>query len=187
MRTLILAACLVALPAAAESLETLSAFETVKVADGVHAFIAHQTQSPLVSGNSVAMVGDDGVLVVDTGHFPSGTRRMIAAIRKLTPQPVRWVVNTNWHPDHNTGNSVYRDAFRQITILSTHATRDAFETELPKYEVGPMKAQLPLLREALRTGRTPRGNTFRPSCPAMDRCCATRRIPSSSAGSSLRS
>ena len=159
MKTLILATCLLALPAAGESLDTLSAFETVKVADGVHAFIARQTQSPLVSGNSVAIVGDDGVLVVDTGHFPSGTRRMIAAIRKLTPQPVRWVVNTHWHPDHVTGNSLYQDAFPLVTIVSTQATREAFESELPKYEVGPMKAQLPLLREALRTGKTPRGKT----------------------------
>jgi cyclase len=154
----IAAALLLALPAsAAETLDTLRAFETVKVADGVYAFIARQTRSPLVSGNSMAVIGDDAVLVVDTGHFPSGTRQMIAAIRKLSQKPVRFVVNTHWHPDHDTGNSVYQDAFPGVTIISTRATRDAFSTDLPKFEAAGMSAQVPLLRKALGTGKTPRG------------------------------
>jgi glyoxylase-like metal-dependent hydrolase (beta-lactamase superfamily II) len=154
----IAAALLLAFPAtAAETLETLRDFETVKVADGVYAFIARQTRSPLVSGNSVAVIGDDSVLVVDTGHFPSGTRQMVAAIKKLSQKPVRFVVNTHWHPDHETGNSVYQDAFPGVTIISTRATRDAFSTDLPKYEAAGMRAQVPLLREALKTGKTRRG------------------------------
>jgi cyclase len=157
MKFIALALALLALPSAAETLESLSAFETIKLADGVHAFIAHQTLSPLVSGNSLAVIGDDGVLVVDSAHFPVGTRRMIAEIRRLTPLPVRFVVNTHWHPDHVTGNSVYQDAFPGVTIISTRATRDAFAAELPKYEAQAMREQVPLLRNALSSGKTRRG------------------------------
>jgi len=158
MRTLALCALLGLSPAAsAETLETLSAFETKKVGDRVYAFLAQPTLSPLVSGNVTAVIGDDGVLLVDTGHFPSGTRRMLARLRELTSQPVRFVVNTHWHPDHNTGNSVVRDAYPQAVIVSTEATREAFETELPKFEPKAMRQMLPVLREALRTGKTPKG------------------------------
>ena len=139
------------------TLQTLSGFETVKVADGIHAFIATQTDSALVSGNMTAIVGDDGVLLVDTGHFPSGTKRMLAKLRELTPLPVRYVVNTHWHPDHNTGNSAVLDAFPQAVIISTQATREAFDAELPKFEPAAMKPIGAKLREALRTGKTSKG------------------------------
>jgi cyclase len=103
--------------------DVTSSYETVKVADGIWAFIAPETKSGLVSGNSIAIAGDDGVLVVDTGMFPSLTRRMIAEIRQKTDKPVRYVVNTHWHWDHNFGNSVYRDEYPNVTIISTPFTR----------------------------------------------------------------
>ena len=53
-------------------------FETVKVADGIYALISPAASSGVVTGNSVAIVRDDGFLVVDSGHFPSLVRRMIA-------------------------------------------------------------------------------------------------------------
>lgn len=103
--------------------DVTSSYETVKVADGIWAFIAPETKSGLVSGNSIAIAGDDGVLVVDTGMIPSLTRRMIAEIREKTGKPVRYVVNTHWHWDHNFGNSVYREEFPNVTIISTPFTR----------------------------------------------------------------
>ncbi|HEX7191761.1 MAG TPA: MBL fold metallo-hydrolase [Thermoanaerobaculia bacterium] len=106
-----------------EAGDVTSSYETVKVADGIWAFIAPETKSGLVSGNSIAIAGDDGVLVVDTGMIPSVTRRMIAEIRQKTDKPVRWVVNTHWHWDHNFGNFVYREEFPNVTIISTPFTR----------------------------------------------------------------
>ncbi len=103
--------------------DVTSSYETVKVADGIWAFVAPEPKSALVSGNSIAIIGDDGVLVVDTGMIPSLTKRMIGEIRQKTGKPVRWVVNTHWHWDHNFGNSVYRDAFPNVAIISTPFTR----------------------------------------------------------------
>src|SRR5437762_8688380 len=119
MQTLLIAYLAVVAP------DVTSSYETVKVADGIWAFIAPEPKSALASGNSIAVIGDDCVLVVDTGMIPSLTRRMIAEIKQKTDKPVRYVVNTHWHWDHNFGNFVYRDAYPDVTIISTPFTRTA--------------------------------------------------------------
>ena len=101
----------------------LPGHETVKVADGVYAFISAESNNAIVSGNSVAIVGDDSVLVVDSGNFPSETRKIIAEIRQLTPLPVRYLVHTHWHRDHTDGDSEYRATFPNVSIISTPYTR----------------------------------------------------------------
>ncbi|HEX9895914.1 MAG TPA: MBL fold metallo-hydrolase [Gemmatimonadales bacterium] len=91
---------------------------------GICAFIAPDGVTPLVSGNSIVVVGDSSVLVIDTGQFPSMARHQISEIRRLTPKPVRYIVNTHWHPDHWLGNGEYQKAFPAAVILSTTHTRD---------------------------------------------------------------
>ena len=86
----------------------LTEYETVKLADGVYAFIAPESKTPFVSGNSLIVIGDDGVLVVDSTNVPSLAQRMIADIKQWTDKPVRFLVNTHWHPDHLMGNEVYK-------------------------------------------------------------------------------
>jgi glyoxylase-like metal-dependent hydrolase (beta-lactamase superfamily II) len=50
------------------------------------------------------LVGDEGVLVVDSSYAPL-TSKLVAAIRKLSPAPIRFLVNTHEHPDHTSGNA----------------------------------------------------------------------------------
>ena len=114
-------------------------YETVKLADGIYAFISPESNGAIVTGNSIAIIGDEGVLVVDSGHFPSLTARMIDQIKRLTDQPVRFLVNTHWHPDHNSGNGLYRQTFPGLQIISTPTTRAEIETVLPKKEVSEEK------------------------------------------------
>src|SRR4029079_3362302 len=102
-----------------------------KIGRGLFAFIAPETFGSLVSGNSLVVVGDSAVLVVDAGHFPSLTRRMVAAIRSTTSKPVRYLVNTHWHPDHWLGNGDYRAAFPYVEIIATPFTRDEIRTQGP--------------------------------------------------------
>ena len=100
-------------------------YRTVRVADGVYAFITPEERTGFQSGNSIAIIGDDGVLVFDTGNIPGPLAAQIAEIRKLTDKPVRYVVNSHWHPDHNLGNSEYRAAFPGVTIIGTSARAPA--------------------------------------------------------------
>jgi len=106
-----------------------STWQTVSVAPGVYAFIAPPGITPVVSGNTTVVIGDDGVLIIDTGQFPSIAKQQIAAIRKLTPLPVRFIVNTHWHPDHWLGNGTYKAAWPDAVIISTAGTAERMATK----------------------------------------------------------
>ena len=60
--------------------------------------------------NAGFVIGDDGVLVIDSFFNPEATRQMVAQIRKLTPKPILYVVNTHYHIDHVGGDQVLHDA-----------------------------------------------------------------------------
>lgn len=53
--------------------------------------------------NVVVQVGDEGVVMVDTGVAAAGGA-VLRAIRTLTDKPIRYVINTHHHPDHVGGN-----------------------------------------------------------------------------------
>jgi glyoxylase-like metal-dependent hydrolase (beta-lactamase superfamily II) len=57
-------------------------------------------------GNVTVAVGDDGVIMVD-GQFAPMHDKLKAAIAALTPQPVRYLVNTHYHGDHTGGNLAF--------------------------------------------------------------------------------
>jgi cyclase len=98
-------------------------FRTVDVADGVFAFVSPETSGPIPSGNVTAIVGGDGVLVVDSGRFPALATRMIAEIRKRTDRPVRYLVHTHWHADHIAADAAFQAAFPAMIFVSTDFTR----------------------------------------------------------------
>ena len=54
-------------------------------------------------GTIGVLFGPDGVFMVDT-QFAALSDKIAAAIKRLTPQPIRYVVNTHVHPDHTGGN-----------------------------------------------------------------------------------
>ena len=109
------------------------AYRLEKVADGV--YCATSSETAYYVANSAIVVGDEAVLVVDSGASPSGARRLIEAVRTVSERPVRYLVDTHFHFDHAFGNA----AFGPETVLISHeATRTL------------------LGREALR-GRTYRG------------------------------
>ncbi|WP_354685056.1 MBL fold metallo-hydrolase [Cupriavidus necator] len=56
---------------------------------------------------SLVHVSGAGVLVVDPGPQPGWGSALLAAIRALTPEPVRWVVNTHAHPENVLANAAF--------------------------------------------------------------------------------
>lgn len=50
-------------------------------------------------GNILVSVGQDGVFMVDHQFVPL-TIKIKDAISKITDQPIKFVINTHWHPDH---------------------------------------------------------------------------------------
>lgn len=116
--TLLAAASLANLPAQNQTLEI------VELGAGVYAAIYSEFRMDPIQGNSLIVVGDDGVLVVDAGRTPHSARALIAEIRRRTDKPVRVVVNTHWHDDHVFGNQAYADAFPGVVLAAHATTRD---------------------------------------------------------------
>ncbi len=55
-------------------------------------------------GNMAVLIGDDGVFIVDDQYAPL-SEKIVAAIRKLSKVPIRFILNTHWHGDHTGGNA----------------------------------------------------------------------------------
>jgi glyoxylase-like metal-dependent hydrolase (beta-lactamase superfamily II) len=86
-------------PAAAQDEEDRFAnveIETVPVADGVWMLVG-------AGGNIGVSAGEDGVFLVDDQYAPL-TAKIRAAVAKIHPGPIRFVLNTHWHGDHTGGN-----------------------------------------------------------------------------------
>jgi glyoxylase-like metal-dependent hydrolase (beta-lactamase superfamily II) len=60
-------------------------------------------------GNITLQLGEDGVLIVDT-QFAHLSGKILAAIRRLSDKPLRYIINTHVHPDHVGGNRELRAA-----------------------------------------------------------------------------
>jgi glyoxylase-like metal-dependent hydrolase (beta-lactamase superfamily II) len=86
--------------------------------------------------NSVAIIGDSGVLVVDAQFSATSTRAVLDSLRRRTTRPVRWVVNTHWHDDHIAGNQVYRAAFPSVEFIAHRFMREDLETEGVRIRTG---------------------------------------------------
>ncbi|CAN0509484.1 unnamed protein product, partial [Discosporangium mesarthrocarpum] len=54
-------------------------------------------------GNIGVTIGEDGVVMIDDQYAPL-TDRIVAAIRELTDQEIRFLINTHVHGDHTGGN-----------------------------------------------------------------------------------
>jgi glyoxylase-like metal-dependent hydrolase (beta-lactamase superfamily II) len=83
-------------------------FQLQKVGNGIWAALV--SDEGLAGGNAGFVIGDDGVLVIDTFQDPRPAKVLLSEIRKLTPLPIRFVVNTHYHLDHVNGNDVFAAA-----------------------------------------------------------------------------
>jgi glyoxylase-like metal-dependent hydrolase (beta-lactamase superfamily II) len=63
--------------------------------------------------NAAVQIGDEGVVVVDTGAAPN-REKVLAAIRQLSNKEIRWIINTHADPDHTGGNEAVSHAGRTV-------------------------------------------------------------------------
>jgi glyoxylase-like metal-dependent hydrolase (beta-lactamase superfamily II) len=83
-------------------------FSLHRIGDGVWAAIV--TDAGKAGGNAGFVVGDEGIAVIDTFEDPGAARELLAAIRKISTLPIRFVINTHYHLDHVNGNTVFANA-----------------------------------------------------------------------------
>ena len=91
------------LSASSPALGQTEGFEITKVTDGVYAALRKEPPGLTANANSVFIINDDDVVVVDTTLTPGTAKELLAALRKLTNKPVSYFINTHWHDDHING------------------------------------------------------------------------------------
>ena len=79
-----------------------------RLAPGVYAAVGDTGRGSEGQPNSAFVVTDSGVVIVDAQPSPAHAQRLAAAIRSVTPRPIKWVILTHHHPDHHFGTSVFR-------------------------------------------------------------------------------
>jgi glyoxylase-like metal-dependent hydrolase (beta-lactamase superfamily II) len=80
--------------------------------------------------NAVFLVTDEGVLLIDTLTHPRLAQSLLERIRKITDKPVKWVINSHFHGDHNFGNSVFKAA--GATFVAQEETARIMQKVHPK-------------------------------------------------------
>lgn len=102
-------------------------FAVENLGHGVYALVRSEPASLWFNPNNVFIIGKNDVIVVDSNISSEYTAEVLAALRKITVKPVKYVINTHWHEDHIIGNRVYRDAFPGVQFVGHRSTL----TDLP--------------------------------------------------------
>ncbi|MGP0074497.1 MAG: MBL fold metallo-hydrolase [Bryobacteraceae bacterium] len=74
-----------------------------------------------LGGNVAVQIGDEGVLIVNTG-LEQNSAKLIAALHKLSDKPLQYIINTCVHPDQAGGNEAVRKI--GVTITGANVTGD---------------------------------------------------------------
>jgi cyclase len=122
---LVATAILLAIPAAAQETSPRPRPPTVKqITSDIYFFFDY------AGSNSVFLVTDEGVLVIDTGTHPRVGQDLIDRIRKVTNKPIKWVINSHFHGDHNFGNAPFKAA--GATFVAQKETTRIMKQVYPK-------------------------------------------------------
>jgi len=99
-------------------------YETRKITDHVDLIYRPDPVRVPAEGNITVIDQQDGLVVIDAGGSPVGGERVVQKIKKLSRKPVRFLIYTHYHGDHNLGAGAFLKAWPNVTIISTEKTRE---------------------------------------------------------------
>src|SRR5437762_3523578 len=114
-----------------------------KFAEGVYAFVGENYNS-----NAGIVLTQDGVVLVDSGHNPIDSRKILEVVKKLTPMPVRLLIDTEPHPDHTTGHFVFSPPAVVVAAAGAGESMRGREREAPE-RIQKAAAASPAMKAAL--------------------------------------
>jgi glyoxylase-like metal-dependent hydrolase (beta-lactamase superfamily II) len=97
-------------------------FQTVKVKDDLYVF-----NNPGAPGNITAYITNEGVILIDAKN-PVDYDNIVAAVKAVTNQPIRYLVNTHHHNDH-TGSNPQIQKSGAVVIASENARQNMIESK----------------------------------------------------------
>jgi glyoxylase-like metal-dependent hydrolase (beta-lactamase superfamily II) len=99
----------------------------IRINEQIHALLAPvdlpNQKNRGYMANSSFLIGDHGVILIDTGFSDEIGQHLKRHIAKITSKPVTHIINTHDHGDHTLGNS----AFEGATIISSEKCRAVME------------------------------------------------------------
>ena len=115
-----------------------------KVKDGIFVYAA-----VLNEANSTIILTQEGVVLIDTGQSPKDSHIVMAVVKKLTSQPVRYIIHTEPHPDHAMGDFVFSPPAIVIGHAGSTASMKASESFGPA-RIEKQMSTSPEMREAFK-------------------------------------
>ena len=91
-----------------------SKLELIKLQDDL--YVIHNEYVP---GNTTALITNEGVILVDD-KFEIDADNIVALLKTVTNQPIKYVINTHFHGDHSGGNAKLQAGGR-LAVASTQA------------------------------------------------------------------
>jgi cyclase len=93
--------------------------QITKIKEGIYVYVGKNLNS-----NAGIVLTQEGVVLIDSGHNPTDSRAILDAVKKLTPLPVRFLINTEPHGDHTTGHFVFSPP---ATIIAHEGATDSMK------------------------------------------------------------
>jgi cyclase len=113
-----------------------------KVKDGIYVFAPDQTTT-----TCSIVVTQEGVVMIDSCNNPLDSRKMLAAVKKVTDKPIRFLIDTETHNDHTGGHFLFSPP---ATIISHEGTGEAMRKDSDPKRAETLAARSPEMREAVQ-------------------------------------
>ena len=79
-----------------------------QIKDGIYVYVGGPRPNDAgPESNGGIILTRDGVVLIDTGQTPLASRAIQDAVKKLTSQPVRYIIHTETHADHWAGDYLF--------------------------------------------------------------------------------
>jgi len=105
-----------------------------------------RAEKPLDS-NAAIVLTEEGVVLIDSGHNPPDSHALMKAVKQLTQQPVRFLINTEPHGDHTTGHFVFSPP---ATIIAAAGATDSMKKAYNPERNQKLVAEYPAMKEAFQ-------------------------------------
>jgi cyclase len=100
-----------------------------------------------VDSNAAVILTEEGVVLIDSGHNPPDSHALQKAVKQLTSQPVRFLINTEPHGDHTTGHFVFSPP---AMVIAAHGATDSMKKAYNPERNQRLMTEYPAMKEAFQ-------------------------------------